>query len=96
MKLFTDDLFDTSKKPQPPIKLDEDSMVYEVDKDVSQKIKNRRKQYLVKWVGYPDHKHTWLPKDEMRNCEDAITKLLKENTSSIITSNKTDEHDKLF
>lgn len=34
---------------------------YELEKIVARRMVGRRKEYLVKWLGYPSHQNTWEP-----------------------------------
>lgn len=39
--------------------------VYEVEKIVEDRVKNGKRQYLIKWVGYPESENTWENEDNI-------------------------------
>lgn len=45
-------------------------MEYKVEKIVSQRKRNGRKQYLVKWVGYPKYENNCLLELKTGNCKE--------------------------
>ncbi|KAH7680181.1 chromo domain-containing protein LHP1-like protein, partial [Aphelenchoides avenae] len=52
----------------------ESDAVYEVECVLATRVVNRRRQYLVKWIGYPSNKSTWEPAKELKHCSDAVKK----------------------
>ena len=51
----------------------EDDEVFEVEKVVGERIKGRKRQYLLKWKGYGHNENTW---EDEANCD--CTELIKE------------------
>jgi Chromo (CHRromatin Organisation MOdifier) domain len=35
--------------------------------------RGREQSYLVKWVGFPNHKNSWLPARQLGNAKDLLT-----------------------
>jgi len=50
---------------------------YEVEKIYGQRIFRKRKQYLVKWKGYPEYEMSWEPEAHLTNAKEAIDEFLK-------------------
>jgi hypothetical protein len=47
-------------------------MEYEVEKILDHRFRHRRLEYLVKWVGYPEHDASWEPEGNLQNAQDSI------------------------
>lgn len=64
------------QEPPPPVIVDDGSIEYEVerilDKRVRQYGRGSRTEYLVKWLGYPDHDATWEPASHLTRTAEAI------------------------
>ena len=58
-------------RPEPEAQIDGED-AWEVEQIVDKRKHRGRVQYLVKWVGYPDHENTWLPLSNLRQAKDAI------------------------
>jgi hypothetical protein len=57
--------------PPPPITINENDE-YEVEKILDHRSKHHRTEYLVKWVGYPEHDASWEPEGNLQNAQDCI------------------------
>lgn len=53
--------------------LGEYGLEYEVEAIVDSKVKNGKRYYLVKWVGWPESDNTWEPEINLSNADDLIT-----------------------
>ena len=74
-----------SNYTRPPLDLIADEEEYEVEQVLDSRLQgcNRKVQYLVKWVGYPDSNNQWINADQMmanevirefkKRCPNAIT-----------------------
>ena len=59
--------------PQPPPDVIEGEEEYEIEAIVAHRGQGQRRQYLVKWAGYPDSENQWLPTKELtRNAADIL------------------------
>jgi hypothetical protein len=52
--------------PQPPPDLIEGEEEYEVEEIISDRTIRRKRQYLVKWKGYPSSENSWVAANDMR------------------------------
>jgi hypothetical protein len=68
-KLHPDPIRDDLRPPPDIIDNEEE---YEVEKIIDHRGGIRRRQYLVKWRGYPISEATWEPKNLLRHAPDAI------------------------
>ena len=48
--------------------------VFEVEKILAHRTRNNGKEYLVKWLGYPDSDNTWEPDTNLTNCQQRLQK----------------------
>jgi hypothetical protein len=59
--------------PPPPIFIPENQQEeYEVETILDKKIVKNKKQYLVKWMGYPLHDATWEPVEHLVNANEKV------------------------
>jgi hypothetical protein len=49
--------------PAPEIRADGEH--YEVEKILADRISRGKKQYLLKWKGYPDEENSWVPAQDL-------------------------------
>ena len=57
---------------RPPPVIEQDSngdQEWAVESIVAQRLKGRRKEYLVAWVGYPPEENTWEPRETVKETE---------------------------
>ena len=40
---------------------------YRVEKVISSRMRNKRKEYYVKWLGYPDKFNSWVPAESVKD-----------------------------
>lgn len=63
---------DKEKYPGPD-RVDEDgSKSYEVERILCDENRKGKKHYLIKWVGWPEYKSTWVTKDALDNCPEKL------------------------
>ena len=66
--------------------------MYEVDKVKDCRIIKGKKQYLIKWKGYPDNQSTWEPLSHLRNISDLVKdfekKFQKKKKNKLVEENK--------
>lgn len=64
------------KPPPPPPVVINDNEEYEVEQILDKRIVNRGRnqtpQYLVKWVGYPEHDATWEPASYLAHSQELV------------------------
>ena len=72
LKPYTEDKFRRQVQPPPPLRLDDGTEEYEVEKILGTRKNRGKRQYLVKWLGYPDHENTWLDSKDLTNCKDLV------------------------
>ena len=58
-------------KPSAPVII-EDQIEYEVEKILDKRIRYRRPEYLIKWMGYPEYDATWEPLVNLKNSQDLV------------------------
>ena len=44
-----------------------DSDFYRVEEILTSRIRNKRKEYFVKWLGYPDKFNSWVPAESVKD-----------------------------
>jgi hypothetical protein len=49
------------------VKFDKQDNDYEVEKILKTRIRNKKKEYFVKWVGYPNDMNSWIPEENLKN-----------------------------
>jgi len=57
--------------PPPPITID-DMPEYEVEHILDHRHRRNKTEYLVKWVGYPEHDASWEPAANLAHAQDCI------------------------
>lgn len=63
---------------QPPPDVIEGEEEYEIEAIITHRGQGQRRQYLVKWAGYPNSENQWLPTRELkRNASDTLTAYCK-------------------
>ena len=69
---------------RPPPDLINDEEEYEVEQVLDSRVRgrNRKVQYLVKWVGYPDSDNQWLDADQL-TADDAIKEFQQRHPNAI-------------
>lgn len=50
--------------------------VYDVERIVASRVKDGKKQYLIKWVGYPENENTWELEENLM-CEELLDEFKK-------------------
>lgn len=65
--------------PEPTTINDADE--FEVDKILDHRTRYNRQEYLVKWVGYPDHDASWEPAAHLDHAQDCIADYLTSRRS---------------
>lgn len=74
LKRYHEDSYIRESMSNPtPIKLSDGTEEYEVEAIVNHRRRRGKQEFLVKWLGYPDHESTWLRKSELANCEDLLS-----------------------
>ena len=58
----------------------EDHIEYEVEKILDKRVRYRRTEYLVKWMGYPEYDATWEPAANLKNSQDLIQEFEQKET----------------
>jgi hypothetical protein len=52
---------------QELVKFDKQDQDYEVEKILKTRTRNNKKEYFVKWVGYPNTMNSWIPAESFRD-----------------------------
>jgi transposase InsO family protein len=58
--------------PPPPAVTIDSQPEFEVEAILDHRRRHRQTQYLIKWVGYPDHDATWEPESNLSNAADIL------------------------
>jgi hypothetical protein len=66
-----------------PITIDEREE-FEVEKILDRRTRYRRVEYLVKWMGYPDHDASWELAKNLNNAKEAIAEFERSNVEGDI------------
>ena len=68
-------LCDQSKKdrePPPPLIEVDGKKEFEVEEILNSRIRQRKLQYLIKWLGYPDTDNEWVFKKQVTGLADLV------------------------
>ena len=78
---MTETDFHGANYTRPPPDLIEDEEQYEVEQVLDERNYGRwkKKQYLVKWKGYPDSDNQWLDAKDMENTQELIAEFHNSN-----------------
>ena len=49
------------------VKFNKQDSDYEVEKILKTRIRNKKKEYFVKWVGYPNEMNSWIPEENLKD-----------------------------
>jgi hypothetical protein len=67
---------DRVELPPPPVLNDDSELEFEVDTILAHRDrkcgKGQRREYLIKWQGYPPEHNTWEPEANMTNCRELL------------------------
>jgi Chromo (CHRromatin Organisation MOdifier) domain len=66
--------------PPAPVTID-DTDEFEVEKILDHRTRHNCQEYLVKWVGYPDHDASWEPAAHLEHAQDCLAKYLTSGRS---------------
>jgi hypothetical protein len=69
---FADEKYGRQHASPPPVQLSDGSIEYEVESTVRHRRHGDIIEYLVKWVGYPDHENTWQTAADLNNAPDLL------------------------
>ncbi len=58
--------------PEPVFSDDAGGEHYEVEAILRHRGTARRREYLVRWAGYPDHENRWLTTDELSGASELL------------------------
>jgi hypothetical protein len=61
--------------PPPPVTVN-DIPEYEVEHILDHRTQRNQQEYLVKWVGYPDHDATWEPVGNLTHADELLEEYL--------------------
>ena len=54
---------------QPPPELIDGEEEYEVEEITNERTYRRKKQYLIKWIGYPTSENSWVDEKDLHSPE---------------------------
>src|SRR3954463_7567752 len=66
--------------PPDPVTIDDD-LEFEVERILDHRTRYNHQEYLVKWVGYPDHDASWEPAAHLEHTQDCINNYLTSSRS---------------
>lgn len=69
--------------PMPPPVTTDDTEEWEVEAIINDRRHYGKKQYLVKWLGYPSSDNTWEPEENIANATEALSAYLKQRGEKI-------------
>jgi hypothetical protein len=58
-----------------------DSIEYEVEEILNHRIRRGKRQYLIKWLGYPQDDNTWEPEENLLNAKEILKEYQDKITS---------------
>ena len=79
LKLYTQ-AQDDRQPTRPPALLIDNQEEYEVESILDKRIRNRRTEYLIKWLGYPIHEASWEPSIHLKNSQEFIQEFESKQT----------------
>ena len=87
---YKETTFHSANYTRPPPDLINDEEEYEVEQILDSRIRghNRKIQYLVKWMGYPDSDNQWLDADQV-TADDAIREFKKRRPNAVVHLRRT-------
>ena len=65
--------------PEPVFQDDSGEQHYEVEAILRHRGTARRREYLVRWAGYPDHENRWLTAGELSGAPDLLAEYHREH-----------------
>lgn len=68
-----DAMFSRTLPPAPAVELSDGTQEYEVERIVRHRRRGNRIEYLVKWLGYPDHENTWQTSEDLANAQQCLS-----------------------
>lgn len=74
---FTSEKFLSEKPPVGELDPETGELEYEVEAIIGERRKGRRKEFEVKWLGYPSHENTWEPTNNLRNARELVEEFLQ-------------------
>ncbi|TYJ51186.1 hypothetical protein B9479_008259, partial [Cryptococcus floricola] len=63
LKPYHNDPYEREPPPPPPVNIDENR--YEIDFIRGHRQRARHTEFLIHWLGYPDHEDSWVPESQM-------------------------------
>jgi hypothetical protein len=77
------------EKAAPPVVPAENdsSAEWEIEKILGERKRYRRKEYLIKWRGYPSEENTWVPEYNLTNAQEVLDEFYnsqKQNARAVV------------